>query len=315
MPDTAHIGYGSAIRSLGDGTFVTTWLEGSSAVRLGHVDAASGRGVVVKGVRGLLRDVLCDRSADRAWLLCTHGVHEVSLAPLRIIRTLTRGLGTYNLSLHRLGPDIVGVGKRYGRALHLVSLSRMEVIGRLITPLPDLVLDTATGPLLLSFSARQARRFDRDLKPVGRRRPLPLGATPVATGRGITFLPGTLRPPRVSPAMPDGFDVDRFSDVVADGRIAAVDVATLTMVGDPVATPARALHAVDDAGRLLGSDRKPGAGGRRVMVLDGHDHRVLVTAELPAPVGDVTVVAAQSVIIGHNTPARVSTFASLVTWA
>jgi hypothetical protein len=290
VPAGSNVGYGSAVRSLGDGTFVTTWIEGSASFRLARVDAYTGSAAVLKGVRGLLRDVFVDPDRDRVWLLCTHGLHEVSREPFKIVRTLTKGLGTYNYTLTPIRAGTVAVSKRFGQASAVVSLAEMKTIGRLTVTAPEATIHLGDRQLLLSFAAESGRLLDPDGKVAKKVYRLPLGTTPVVIGTSAIYLPGTRRPPNNSSRMPDDFDVDRYSTVAAHGTVAVYDAGTEQSTVISAGGPLRSLFGTDGSRRLVASDTSPAAPGRRFILASSADGRPAGSAILATPVQEAILI-------------------------
>jgi hypothetical protein len=314
VPESASPGYGSATRSLGDGSFVTSWIEGSASFRLARVHARTGNVAVIKGVRGLLRDVITDPAHERAWLLCTHALHEVALSPLKITRTLVKGLGDYNYSLTAFDGGVAAVSKRFGRASVVVSLEKMRPAGRLTVPAPQAAILTNAGLLLLSFHDQSGRLVRPDMKVDKTVYRLPLGTTPVVINDMIVFLPGTRRPPQITPEIPQGFDVDRYSTVIADGSIALYDTRSGETAVIATHTAVRSLHGADSDGRLVASDRTEDLRGVTFMLAASTDGRILDSAMLSSPILDAALIEERVAVVAHHAGASVARAVTRLSW-
>jgi hypothetical protein len=307
-------GYGSALRRLADGSLVTSWIEGTSAFRLGHVDPASGDTRVLKGLKGLLRDAVDDDSGSLAWLLTTHGLHELSLHPFKLLRSLRKGIGTYSWSAVRLDADTIGVAKRYGRSLTLVSLRQMEVVGRINVPLPELAVFRDGKPLLLSFASGEARALGPDLRPLGKPMPIPVGTSPRLTIKGVAHLPGRRRP-ELPPEQMVGLDADRYSTVVAEGHVAWLQPDSLAMSASPANLGIRALIGEDDTNRLVAHDSGRGDYGRQVLLVAPDGTAVVERTTLNYAIVEGLMVGPRTAALSHASGSEAPDRISLVSWS
>jgi hypothetical protein len=162
----------------GEGAVLLTRRTGRTLARC-HL--ATGRVEHIGGIRGELRDAVFDPDGQTAWLLATHGLCQVTLAPLAITRVVRAGLGTYKNGLCTLGWELLGVYNTRQTSMIVVERATGQVRKTLRFPGPDLVRpgpaahtvwlatlrDGQAGLLHLgSLRVSQRRRMRKVLAPV-----------------------------------------------------------------------------------------------------------------------------------------------------
>lgn len=303
IPSGHSSGYGASLCALGDGSVTTTWVVGVQAQRLARIDPITGEATVVKGVRGDLRAVVTDPDGDRAWLLTTHALHEVGLAPFRIRRTLGRPLGTYQDTAIRLDDQTLLVARSTGRVAQLVSTTSMQVTGRINVPAPQLALHTTAGTRLYGFGARYARALTDQHRPKGRPTPLPLGCDPIATGPMIAFLPAAATPRFETQPAAEHEDLSTRAEPV--GRVAFLDPATLQVDDTGPDLGIGSLHGLDTANRLIASDHghdpEPGT---TLAVLDHTAHHVEGVLRLPGRLDAIAPITGLGAVVRPHSTGR-----------
>jgi hypothetical protein len=283
------------------------------AVRLARIDPATGQTMVLKGARGELRDVVVDQHGERAWLLMTHGMHEVTLDPFTIRRTLGRPLGTYQHTALRLDDDVILISRETGRVAQLVSTTTMEVIGRIHIAAPQLAVPMTTGVQLLGFGSRQARTLTPEHQPSGKPRGLPLGRTPIATSRGVAFLPALTG--RRFTEIEAASEVDPFTRASPIGNIAFLDPTTLMVDSTAPNLGIGSLHGTDPSGRLIvsdhGHDPEPGS---TLAVLDLTAQRTEGIVGLPSQLDAIAPVPGMGAVIRPFEHARTPKSVWIARW-
>ncbi|MFD1573265.1 YncE family protein [Agromyces cerinus subsp. nitratus] len=292
-----HPAYPSHLRRLPDATLVTTWIEGTAAVRLAVIDPRSGAVTVRKGIRGQLRDVVVSEAGDRAWLFCTNGVHEFDVATSTVRRTLTKGLGVEASRPLRLDEDTVLLVQRFAATSAIVSLERMEVIGRLRFDRPDFVHRRGDHRMLLSFADGRGRTLGADNRLVrGGGIGVPIGITAIDLGDRIAVVSGT----RHAWQNPHGLDPERFARVEPEGVVAMLDPTTFAVTRRGANLGMRRLIGPDDAGRLVGTDFEFQERGRRLIISDRDGDRLIGELVFDEPVLEGIALDGTSVAINHD---------------
>ncbi|MFC9560707.1 hypothetical protein [Agromyces sp. NPDC056965] len=302
----------SHLRRLPDGTLVTTWIEGSAAVRLAVIDPRSGAVTVRKGIRGQLRGVVASENGDRAWLVCTHGLHEFDIATSTVRRTLTKGLGTEATLPLRLDSDTVLLVQRFAATSAMVSLDGMAVLGRLRFERPDFVHHRDDRRVLLSFANGHGRALTAaNGLERGSGVDVPIGVDAIDLGDRIAVVTGTRHAWQNS----HGLDPERYAVVESEGAIAMLDPTTLAISGRGANLGMRRLIGIDDADRLVGTDFEFQQLGRRLIIADGSGSRVIGELVVDEPVLEGIALDGASVALNHDSGSgSVVPYISIATW-
>ncbi|MCR1786613.1 hypothetical protein KVF89_29025 [Nocardioides carbamazepini] len=138
-------GFATTTVLLGPDTLLTSWVEGTAAVRVGILDLVDGAWRVLTGVRGMLRGAvpLPDR---RALLLTEHGLFEADLATPVVTRKLTARIGKHNDEIRLERDGLVAIGQQAKTTEALVSMATLEYAGRQRrTPVPGRSIEVAAA--------------------------------------------------------------------------------------------------------------------------------------------------------------------------
>src|SRR6266542_2408387 len=99
LPEGASGGFGTDVVGLpAHHRFLFSFLVGRAS-RLQEVDVRTGHSRTQKGVRGLLRAGVLSADGSRLGALFTHGLYEISLESLALLRSATKGFGSYSTGL------------------------------------------------------------------------------------------------------------------------------------------------------------------------------------------------------------------------
>ncbi len=182
-----------------------SYLEGARC-RLVRWDLETGRWDAIP-TGGLLRDAIFD--SDRAWLLTTHGLHEIGLEPFVSVHEDRHIVPKWCLGLRRIaGTNEALAWKRKGKSCLRLSLAG-DGSARVSRPAPNLV--TREG-LALSFERGIGFVAERPHESFA----LPTASEAIEVLDRVYVTPGQLGPARnVSPAMCN----DQVFDIHGDGTI------------------------------------------------------------------------------------------------
>lgn len=129
LPKHARAAWGTQLAGLPRRRAVLfTYVEPPDAHRMVLFDLDAARSEVVK-LRGELRAACFDLRRGRAHALCSDGLHELSLRPLSITRTLRAGLPKNSTRIALQGSEIV-VGSPKAKRWAVVDVASYEVTGR-----------------------------------------------------------------------------------------------------------------------------------------------------------------------------------------
>ncbi|WGX98094.1 hypothetical protein [Nocardioides sp. L-11A] len=138
-------GFTTATVLLAPDTLLTSWVEGTSAVRVGILDLSDQTWQLLTGVRGMLRGAVA-LPGRRALLLTEYGLFETDLQTPAVTRRLTARIGKHNDEIRHQHDGLVAIGQQAKTTEALVSIATLEYAGRQRrTPAPGRSIEVAAA--------------------------------------------------------------------------------------------------------------------------------------------------------------------------
>ncbi|MFC0531325.1 hypothetical protein [Phytohabitans kaempferiae] len=256
--------YGTSLVPIPDTTSVLMSLPSGGRPRWCVVDLVTGQMTGGTGMPGHLRAAAFPtpgRGDDRPWVLGTHGLGRLELAPKSTITEVTRkGIGTYPSTLLPLGDGLLGIGHRHGRSLLLVSTSDGAPVIRLKVAGPDIAYPLSDQRIrILGPHHAQATDVDVTTVKVVARHQMPYGKHVHHANSAVTALLGERA----------GYENAGGVWHIVPRRVAVLDPQSLTTGREAPAPP--------DAVEVLGSDQDDR------LVITNHHGLVLLDPATLAP--------------------------------
>lgn len=303
LPEEARDGYGTElVGAPGRAGFFYSYIEPPAALRLVHFDLATGRSRTLKGLSGELRRSVFSPKHDRLHALTSHGLHEVSLEPFTITRTLKAGLPKWLaalassadmrfLAVRRRGEDPSQIVDT--RDYRVTTVTRLGGI--------DAIVGGGAQRMAYSFFQGVGRTLDASGQLTGKTRAIPRLESPIVTDEAIFALAETAHPePYEGPP----------SAVVGTGFVVRLDPRTLAVQGARRAAAVHMLLGCDAKGRLVGLTNTS------VVLIDPASLRIVAEQKVGKTISEplVSVTLAGPCTLVAQTQRRFSRDVLVVEW-